>query len=128
MKNRFPRILFALCLAALIMPASSLAVSTGSAGADSGVEGRLASEEATVHSHAVCGKKDCEDKSHGGDIEWTGISSLSEITGSGNYYLTGSVILGATWECSYNVNLCLNGNDIIGLLVTPSSRSIEARP
>ncbi len=114
MKNRFPRILLALCLAALIMPASSLAVSTGSAGADSGAEGRSASEETAAHSHAVCGKKDCEDESHGGNIEWTGISSLSEITKSGSYYLTGSVTLDATWKCGYDVKLCLNGSDIIG--------------
>ena len=114
MKNRFLRTLLALCLASLAMLAGSFAVGVGSAGADSGAESHSASEESTVHSHAVCGKKDCEDASHGGNIEWTGISSLSEITVPGNYYLKASVTLDSTWECDYNVNLCLNGNDIIG--------------
>ena len=66
-----------------------------------------------VHEHKICNDAACQDEGHD-VLKWTGISSLGEIKASGNYYLTGSVTLSETWECSYNVNLCLNGHDIIG--------------
>ncbi len=60
----------------------------------------------TAHTHSV------EGQDNGSNVTWTEISSLSEINSDGSYYLTQPVVLDTTWECNYNVNLCLNGNSI----------------
>ena len=66
------------------------------------------------HTHCVCGDTACTDTAHGGDLPWTGIFSLDEITKAGNYYLKNNVTLSTFWECKIDgVNLCLNGHDII---------------
>ena len=66
------------------------------------------------HTHCVCGTNKLVAGNHAthGKNTWTCVSSLSEITEDGYYYLTQSVNLDTTWECKYNVNLCLNGNNI----------------
>ncbi len=66
-----------------------------------------------VHVHKICGDNTCTDASHA-KILWHAVSSLSDITADGDYYLTDNVNLSDTWTCSYNVNLCLNGNTITG--------------
>lgn len=64
----------------------------------------------TPHKHPVCGKS-CADTAHD-SVLWTGIASLSEITGDGSYYLTNAVTLDEKWVCSYDISLCLNGYSI----------------
>ena len=65
------------------------------------------------HTHCVCGDTACTDTAHGEAIKWTGISSLSEITKAGNYYLKNDVTLSTFWECKIDgVNLCLNGKTV----------------
>ena len=72
------------------------------------------SEENATHTHCVCGTNKLVAGNHAthGNIAWTGVSSLNDITGDGYYYLKQSVKLDTTWECNYNINLCLNGNSI----------------
>ena len=65
------------------------------------------------HKHCICGTGNLTAGTHThSEIEWKGITDLSEITRDGSYYLTKPVTLKATWTCDYNVNLCLNGNSI----------------
>ena len=71
------------------------------------------------HVHYICGSSSCEEKDSEGQplhayCDFTAISSLSEITADGSYYLMGDVALDSTWKCDYNVNLCLNGKSITG--------------
>ncbi len=66
------------------------------------------------HQHGVCGEADCADSSHGSVLVWKPISSLSDIAANGNYYLKSNIDLSDTWECTYKVNLCLNGKNITG--------------
>ena len=66
------------------------------------------------HKHLLCGTA-C---SHGGEthtdvLTWTAVSSLSEITKAGHYYLTQSVTQSSEWQPVDGVVLCLNGHDII---------------
>lgn len=66
------------------------------------------------HKHLLCGTT-C---SHGGEthtdvLTWTAVSSLSEITKAGHYYLTQSVTQSSEWQPVDGVVLCLNGYDII---------------
>ena len=69
---------------------------------------------AEAHTHCVCGTNKLVAGNHATheNITWNGVSSLSDITKDGSYYLTQPVTLKATWTCDYNVNLCLNGNSI----------------
>ena len=67
----------------------------------------------SVHTHCVCGWPDCQKEGHDATTVWTSISSLNEIKGDGDYVLKNDVTVTETWRCSYNVRLCLNGNDII---------------
>ena len=69
---------------------------------------------AEPHIHCVCGTNNLATGDHTthGNITWNGVSSLSDITQDGSYYLIKPVTLKATWTCDYNVNLCLNGNSI----------------
>lgn len=100
MKKRALSILLSLVLVLGLVPVSTFADSAGSA-----------------HTHCVCGKSDCGDESHGGEITWIGISSLSEINsigGTGYYYLKQSVTINDRWLLyDNNITLCLNGYSII---------------
>ena len=68
------------------------------------------------HQHPICGET-CTDGAHTGEddiLTWIGVSSLSDITGAGNYYLTQDVTIYA-WTVPVVdgwVNLCLNGHSI----------------
>ena len=66
-----------------------------------------------LHEHPVCGKTcgHSGEKKHD-DVTWTAISSLSQITGAGYYYLTQNVTLASTWTPADGVVLCLNGKSI----------------
>lgn len=66
-----------------------------------------------LHEHTICGKESCAEEGHDAE-RWKGISKLSEITSAGKYYLTESVELTETWECKWDVDLCLNGQTITG--------------
>ena len=66
-----------------------------------------------LHEHTICGKESCSEEGHDAEL-WKGISQLSEITSAGKYYLTESVELTKTWECKWDVDLCLNGKTITG--------------
>ena len=80
----------------------------------------------TEHKHCVCGTNDVVAGGHVCDKEqvWTGVSDLSEITGSGYYYLTDNITLDKYvssdssytcygWVAPDGVVLCLNGHSII---------------
>lgn len=62
--------------------------------------------------HRICGDSDCTE--HGNVLTWKGITDLSEITRSGNYYLKQDVKLNSDWKVDYDINLCLNGKTITG--------------
>lgn len=87
----------------------------------------LYSETTKLHTHPVCGKT-CN---HGGahaDEVWRGVSSLDEITTSGNYYLTQNIELNKTWSPVAGVKLCLNGHNItanadVDVITMPNSSS-----
>lgn len=74
------------------------------------------STQNTEHVHCVCGTGDLTAGNHTCDKSqvWTPVDSLDAIASDGFYYLTQSVTLTGTWECNYDVTLCLNGNDIVG--------------
>lgn len=78
-----------------------------------------------LHSnHPICGIS-CNhagDETHSG-VTWVSITDLSEIAGDGNYYLANNVTLTETWECNYDVNLCLNGHNIT--MTTAKTTDIE---
>ena len=101
--------LLAMTMVLSMLPMSAMAadqnVVTGSSGGD-----------AEHTDHCVCGAEHQKIGDHKAEssIAWKGVSDLSEITADGNYYLTGSVSLTAPWQCSYDVNLCLNGQTITG--------------
>ena len=68
------------------------------------------------HKHLICGET-CNhtgDEKHTENLTWKGISNLTEITENGCYYLKDNVTVSPTWECNYNVKLCLNGKTITG--------------
>ena len=65
------------------------------------------------HRHPVCGET-CGDSGKHSNQTWIGVSRLSDIKSSGNYYLTDNVTLDETWNCNISVNLCLNGKTITG--------------
>ncbi len=98
MKKRLLSILLCLVIVLGLIPVSAISDSTGSG----------------THTHCVCGKSDCGNKSHGGELTWIGIASLREIKGDGNYYLTQSVTIDERWHLfnDENITLCLNGYSI----------------
>ena len=79
-------------------------------------------KEATIHlvlrlshtDHPICGDPACEDASHAlpEGSSWTGVSSLTEITNAGYYYLTADVTLDQTWTPADGTVLDLNGYSI----------------
>ena len=66
------------------------------------------------HRHPICGETcgHTGNEKHTDDIEWKPVSSLSDITEAGSYYLTKDVETSGTWELTNGVNLCLNGHSI----------------
>ena len=66
------------------------------------------------HRHPICGETcgHTGNEKHADDIEWKPVSSLSDITEAGSYYLTKDVETSGTWELTDGVNLCLNGHSI----------------
>ena len=66
------------------------------------------------HRHPICGETcgHTGNEKHTDDIEWKPVSSLSDITEAGSYYLTKDVETSGTWELTDGVNLCLNGHSI----------------
>ena len=69
-----------------------------------------------AHTHCACGKTGATESGHNEVTSWTAISSLKDITQSGNYYLMQNVKVTSTfaWECNNNVQICLNGYTIVG--------------
>ena len=75
-------------------------------------DGELVLKNGVPHIHPVCGTT-CEDSEKHASVEWTGISSLNEITEDGNYYLKNDISdVGYYWKLKYDINLCLNGHNI----------------
>lgn len=87
----------------------------------------LYSERTKLHTHPVCGKTCEHDDEHTEEV-WRGVSSLDEITTSGNYYLTQNIDLNKTWSPVEGVKLCLNGHNItanadVDVITMPQSGS-----
>lgn len=72
-----------------------------------------AEKEIERHVHCVCGTSGCKlsGNTHG-DVTWSPVSDLNEITKPGNYYLTQDIEMQETWEPTAGVVLCLNGHSI----------------
>lgn len=75
------------------------------------VNGEVKLSATVPHRHPVCGET-CGDSGKHSNQTWIGVSRLSDIKSSGNYYLTDNVKLNDTWICTYDVALCLNGKTI----------------
>ena len=80
-------------------------------------DGALVLKNGVPHIHPVCGAT-CTDDDHHNSVEWTGITSLDQITGDGNYYLANDIVFNnliaaLTKHITGNVNLCLNGHEIM---------------
>lgn len=66
--------------------------------------------EPTRHTHPLCGDNYCREHV---DITWTEWNSSTTLpTAAGSYYLTTDVALGARWNVSDDIKLCLNGYTI----------------
>ena len=76
-------------------------------------EGVVKLYPAKPHMHLICGEtcNHAGDEKHTETLIWKGISSLSDITGPGNYYLTANITSPGDFP-GYDVNLCLNGYKI----------------
>lgn len=65
-----------------------------------------------LHQHPICGNT-CDHDSEHVNVAWKGVSSLSEITIDGYYYLTKDIDRTQTWNLpNAKVVLCLNGHNI----------------
>ncbi len=65
------------------------------------------------HKHCVCGGTlSLNGHTHSADTQWVGVSDLSQITHSGNYFLTNNVEYDKTYCPVDGVVLCLNGKNI----------------
>lgn len=65
-----------------------------------------------LHQHPICGNT-CDHDSEHANVAWKGVSSLSEITTGGYYYLTKDIDRTQTWNLpNAKVVLCLNGHNI----------------
>lgn len=65
-----------------------------------------------LHQHPICGNT-CDHDSEHVNVAWKGVSSLSEITTGGYYYLTKDIDRTQTWNLpNAKVVLCLNGHNI----------------
>ena len=47
-----------------------------------------------------------------GNVEFTKVTALSDITADGNYYISGAIALDSTWEVDKKILLCLDGQTI----------------
>lgn len=47
-----------------------------------------------------------------GNVEFTKVTALSDITADGNYYISGEIALDSTWEVDKEILLCLDGQTI----------------
>ena len=47
-----------------------------------------------------------------GDVEFTKVTALSDITADGNYYISGEIKLDSTWTVKKKILLCLDGQTI----------------
>ena len=65
-----------------------------------------------LHRHPICGDVSCTDSSHQADVDWTGVSTLTNSMTAGYYYLTADVTLTASWRPKDGTVLCLNGHSI----------------
>ena len=65
------------------------------------------------HIHCICGGDTAVgDHTSHTNVTWTGVSSLSEITGTGSYYLTDDILMDRDLNITGTVDLCLNGHQI----------------
>ena len=65
-----------------------------------------------LHQHPICGNT-CDHDSEHANVAWKGVSSLSEITTGGYYYLMKDIEQRQTWNLPNDkVVLCLNGYNI----------------
>ena len=65
-----------------------------------------------LHQHPICGNT-CDHDSEHANVAWKGVSSLSEITTGGYYYLTQNIDRTQPWNLPNDkVVLCLNGYNI----------------
>ena len=118
MKKKLFTIALALCMVFTMIPGGVFQVET--AWADDGegqtsVESEVSVQNNATHTHCICDAthKDVGDHTQDqSNTNWTGVSSLSEITTAGNYYLTENVTLSATWEPVDDTVLCLSGHTI----------------
>ena len=65
-----------------------------------------------LHRHPICGDVSCTDSSHQADVDWTGVSTLTNSMAAGYYYLTQNIEISNTWMPADGVYLCLNGYSI----------------
>ena len=75
--------------------------------------------------HPICGKTCSHTDNKHTNIEWKPVSSLDEITGAGNYYLTQDVTINSTWKPANGTVLCLNG---YGISMTNNGPVIHVQP
>ena len=75
--------------------------------------------------HPICGKTCGHTGNEHTNIEWKPVSSLDEITGAGNYYLTQNVTISSTWRPADGTVLCLNG---YGISLNGNGPVIEVQP
>ena len=66
-----------------------------------------------LHRHPICGDVSCTDSSHQADVDWTGVSTLTNSMTAGYYYLTADVTV-QSWTPLADIVLCLNGHSITG--------------
>ena len=64
-----------------------------------------------AHVHSICNEENCSDHTSG---KWKPINSFDDIKEGGSYYLKDDMIVATTWECNYDVKICLNGKTITG--------------
>lgn len=103
MKKKTLSLFLVLVMCLSLMPAGVFAQDTVT------VQEQTETVSDTEHYHPICGKDTCDD--HDG-VQWTGISSLSEITAAGNYYLKNDIEISSAWTPVDGVNLCLNQKSI----------------
>lgn len=76
---------------------------------------KLSVKASDEHVHCFCGSTSCSKSSHDATSVWTEWDAKSDLTSSGNYYLSNSVgtdALTANVVVSADVNLCLHGKTL----------------
>lgn len=108
MKKRILSVFLALALCLSLSPTAALADGSTAMTPEGGSE----------HvNHCICGASHSSIGGHTAEAvitEWTAVSELSDITGTGNYYLAGDVTLNEKWTVANgtNITLCLNGHKL----------------